>query len=40
VQAAITCANCAATIEEVEAKTAGWRYWSDGVGELLPLPGA
>jgi len=30
----LACVNCAATIDEGEAKDAGWRYWSDGVGEL------
>jgi hypothetical protein len=27
---AMTCANCSGTIEEAEAKEAGWRYWPDG----------
>ena len=31
---AVTCANCAVTIREDYAEVAGWRYWSDGVGEL------
>ena len=30
----LTCSNCAATIDEADADEAGWRYRSDGVGEL------
>ena len=30
---ALACANCAVTISEDYAEVAGWRYWSDGVGE-------
>ncbi len=33
----LTCANCSTTILERDAGAAGWRYWSDGVGELLPF---
>jgi len=35
--ASLTCANCSTTIPERDAEAAGWRYWSDGVGELLPF---
>jgi hypothetical protein len=30
----VTCANCEQQIRETEADDAGWRYRSDGVGEL------
>jgi len=30
----LTCANCAGTILECDAQAVGWRFWSDGVGEL------
>ena len=30
----LACANCSTTILERDAEAAGWRYWSDGVGEL------
>ena len=30
----LACANCADTISEDYAEVAGWRYWSDGLGEL------
>ncbi len=33
----LTCSNCPATILEADAKAAGWRFWSDGAGELLPF---
>ncbi len=33
----LTCASCSTTILERDAGAAGWRYWSDGVGELLPF---
>ncbi len=33
----LTCANCSTTVPELDAEAAGWRYWSDGVGELLPF---
>ena len=36
---ALTCSNCAAKNEAGEAEAAGWRYWSDGVGELHPFCG-
>ena len=29
-----TCPNCADTISADYAEVAGWRYWSDGLGEL------
>ena len=37
--AVLTCSNCPATILEADADYAGWRYRSDGVGELLPFCG-
>ncbi|HXH89413.1 MAG TPA: hypothetical protein VNI55_12505 [Gaiellaceae bacterium] len=33
----LTCANCASTILQREAEEAGWRFYSDGVGELSPF---
>ncbi len=33
----LTCANCATTILERAVETTGWRFYSDGVGELLPF---
>ena len=30
-------ANCKTTILEPDAEAAGWRFYSDGVGELLPF---
>ena len=33
----LSCSNCSNTVADREAKDAGWRYWSDGVGELLPF---
>lgn len=33
----IACANCGRTVPEADAKDAGWRYWSDGVGGLHPF---
>jgi len=30
----LTCSNCARTIREAEAEAAGWRYRSNGVGDL------
>ena len=33
----LTCANCATTILERDAEAAGWRFYSDDVGELLPF---
>ena len=30
----LACANCAVTIPEDYEEVAGWRYWSDGLGEL------
>ncbi len=32
----LTCANCSTTIHEREPEH-GWRFYSDGVGELLPF---
>ena len=33
----LTCSNCSDTILERDAEAAGWRFYSDGVGELLPF---
>ncbi len=33
----IACANCGQTILEADAEAAGWRFWSDGLGELQNL---
>jgi hypothetical protein len=33
----IECANCGRPVRESEAEEAGWRFYSDGVGELLPF---
>ena len=33
----LTCANCSTTIHEREPEDRGWRFYSDGVGELLPF---
>jgi len=33
----IDCANCGRPGREVDAKEAGWRFFSDGVGELVPF---
>lgn len=30
----VVCSNCGRRIREAEAKKLGWRYWSDGIGEL------
>lgn len=35
----VACSNCAAIVDEADAKDAGWRFWSDGVGELVPFCG-
>jgi hypothetical protein len=35
----LTCSNCGRRIPEAEAKEAGSRYWSDGIGELVPFCG-
>ncbi len=36
----IACANCGRTVLEANAEAAGWRFWSDGLGELhLFYPG-
>ena len=32
--AAVACANCGQHVAEADAEAAGWRFWSDGVGEL------
>ncbi len=33
----LICANCATTLLERDAEAAGWRFYSDGIGELLPF---
>jgi hypothetical protein len=33
----LICANCASTILQREAEEAGWQFYSDGVGELMPF---
>ncbi|HXH89377.1 MAG TPA: hypothetical protein VNI55_12320 [Gaiellaceae bacterium] len=33
----LICANCSITILERDADDAGWRFYSDGVGELMPF---
>ncbi len=33
----LICANCAGTILEHDAEAADWRFYSDGVGDLLPF---
>ena len=33
-ESVIACVNCGATISEAYSEVAGWRYSSDGVGEL------
>jgi len=33
----LTCATCSSTILQREAEEAGWRFYSDGVGELMPF---
>jgi hypothetical protein len=33
----ILCEKCGRTIEPDEARAAGWRYWANGLGELLPF---
>jgi hypothetical protein len=35
----ITCANCGRPGREPDAEELGWRFYSDGVGELLPFCG-
>lgn len=30
----LTCSNCGGRVPEAKAEDAGWRYYSDGVGEL------
>jgi hypothetical protein len=35
----ITCANCGRPVHEADAKELGWRFYSDGVRELLPFCG-
>ena len=32
--ALLVCSNCGEKVDEFEAEHAGWRFWSDGVGEL------
>jgi hypothetical protein len=33
----IECVNCGRVCRQGDAKEAGWRFYSDGVGELLPF---
>ena len=33
----VECVNCGRVGREADAKEAGWRFYSDGVGELLPF---
>ncbi len=33
----LTCANCSTTILDRDAEGAHWRFYSDGVGELMPF---
>jgi hypothetical protein len=35
----ITCANCGRPVRESDADALGWRFNSDGVGELEPFCG-
>lgn len=35
----IVCANCGRPVREADADALGWRFYSDGVGELLPFCG-
>ena len=32
----VTCAECRRRVTNDEAEREGWRYWSDGLGELHP----
>lgn len=33
----LRCTECGRVVVERDAERDGWRYWSDGVGELLPF---
>lgn len=35
----LLCANCSRPVRKSEANDAGWRYFSDGAGELHPFCG-
>jgi hypothetical protein len=35
----IACANCDRPVREADAEALGWRFYSDGVGELHPCCG-
>jgi hypothetical protein len=35
----IACANCGRPVHEADAEALGWRFYSDGVGELEPFCG-
>ena len=35
----IACANCGRPVRKADAKDLGWRFYSDGLGELLPFCG-
>jgi hypothetical protein len=34
---AIRCAECRREVDEFTAMAEGWRYYSDGCGDLLPV---
>ena len=36
---AIRCTECNDEVDEFTAIAKGWRYYSNGCGDLLPLPG-
>jgi len=33
----IVCTECGRAVNEADAEREGWRYFSDGLGELLPF---
>lgn len=33
----IECANCSQPVHEADAEDLGWRFYSDGLGELVPF---
>lgn len=33
----IECANCRRPVREADAEDLGWRYYGDGLGELVPF---
>ncbi len=33
----VSCAECGRDVDEFTAIAEKWRYWSDGVGELIPF---